>query len=113
MALFVTDADQTICRSQERYNAFRSTFLGSSIPHAPPTGPAGALSATSVASDRIAAPFFCGSGAAAPTYHNNSHSFHTQVVQKLLCWSQTQGPGGVSDCPRLSRLELSSLEAHR
>ncbi len=42
VALFVTDADHTICRSQERYNAFRSTFLGSNSSFGLPAGPAGA-----------------------------------------------------------------------
>ena len=75
VALFVTDADQTICRSQERYNTFCSTFLGSSISYSLPRGSAGAY--PEAGSDGLvfklrrirlyAVPCFCGSGAAAPT----------------------------------------------
>ena len=42
MALFITDADQAICRSQERYSAFRSTFLGPDRYDAVQPRPAGA-----------------------------------------------------------------------
>ena len=50
VALFITDADQTICRSQERYSAFRSTFLGPDRSAAVPARLAGAAPAISVQS---------------------------------------------------------------
>ena len=43
MILFITDADLTVCRSQERYSAFRSTFLVPERPEGLPPKPAGLL----------------------------------------------------------------------
>ena len=47
VALFVTDAHQTICRSQERYSAFRSTLMGADTSDPMPASPAGASPAGS------------------------------------------------------------------
>lgn len=41
VTLFITDADLTVCRSQERYSAFRSTFLAPERPEGLPPKLAG------------------------------------------------------------------------
>jgi len=43
VVLCITDADQTICRSQDRYNTFRQTFLGPNRSDALPAWPKGAF----------------------------------------------------------------------